>query len=329
MRELKFHSEKETLARLFCYHLGNKRRDSEFCKLVFVDKPLDDPNRDCTGYLTTKFHACLVIPIPSLRPRRQSVGTCCAACFPREIPLETLGYLWYSFTAFFRDPQMHYNETTAPEAWNLNNFRIGNTHKCHSRFRTPHAQIFLKGLQIVATIIIGLLAWDSTDRATASKCYAEAIQLAKTRPPFDCLGAGNQKPNEEVARNTKHFNYFVALQVKETKDNLATLIGNDIWQVGLAKAAEEILNTGNFTSPGLRREGVNVLLPVTRIEGDGTMRTVNNVMLASDGCANCGKRDVKLHRCSRCHKVAYCDAQCQRQNWKIHKATLCEEKTKV
>ncbi|KAF5319880.1 hypothetical protein D9758_017857 [Tetrapyrgos nigripes] len=255
-----------------------------------------------------------------------------AARHPSEMPEETIGCLWMNFTGFLRDPQMHYNEDTAPEAWKLlNNFRIGNTHKWHSRFKTIHAQMVLKGLQIVATMTIGLLAWDKQDRATAAKRYAEALKLAKTHPPFDCLGdsAGKEPPNKEVARTIKHFEYYVADQVKQTKDNLAMLIGNDIWNIGFAQAVDEILNTGNVTSPGLRREGVDTLLPVTRIEGDGTVKTVNNMMLASDGCANCGKRDVKLQRCSRCLKVAYCGAGCQKENWKIHKATLCGKKTKA
>ncbi|THU85533.1 hypothetical protein K435DRAFT_822386 [Dendrothele bispora CBS 962.96] len=248
---------------------------------------------------------------------------------PVDSPLETLGFLWQNFTGFFRDASLTYNEKTAPEAWKLLcNFRIGNTHKCHSRFRTPRQKILLKGMQITANMSIGLLAWDTRDRATAAKRYAEAIKLARTHPPFDCLGDkfGKEKPNEEVAKTTKNWELFVAKHVKETKENLLTLIGNDIWNVGIAKALDEIAETGNVTGAGLRKESMNII-PMTRVEGDGTVNIVQNVVLATDGCARCGKRDVKLQRCSGCLKIAYCGRDCQTADWKNHK-TVCAKKSK-
>ncbi|KAK7438617.1 hypothetical protein VKT23_017950 [Stygiomarasmius scandens] len=248
---------------------------------------------------------------------------------PAEWPQELLGHLWQNFTGFFRDPRMRYNEKAAPDAWKLLcNFRIGNTHKCHARFRTPRQQVLLKGLQIVANMTIGILAWDKEDRATAAKRYADALKLAKTHPPFDCLGdsSGKEKPNEELAKTTKHLELFVAVNVKEIKDNLAKLIGNDIWNVGMAKALEEIAETGKVTAAGLRKESVK--MPMTRIEGDGTVTVTENIVLATDGCAKCGKRDVKLQRCSRCRKTAYCGPECQAEDWKNHKATVCVKKTK-
>jgi hypothetical protein len=38
-------------------------------------------------------------------------------------------------------------------------------------------------------------------------------------------------------------------------------------------------------------------------------------------CARCGKhgRRARLLACSRCHGIAYCDAQCQKQHWATHK----------
>ncbi|KAL8438467.1 hypothetical protein Efla_002217 [Eimeria flavescens] len=36
-------------------------------------------------------------------------------------------------------------------------------------------------------------------------------------------------------------------------------------------------------------------------------------------CENCGKEDVPLRRCGGCQKVFYCGAQCQREDWRLHK----------
>lgn len=39
-------------------------------------------------------------------------------------------------------------------------------------------------------------------------------------------------------------------------------------------------------------------------------------------CMTCGKTKPKLKKCAKCRKVFYCSAECQRQNWKSHRA-LC------
>ena len=36
-------------------------------------------------------------------------------------------------------------------------------------------------------------------------------------------------------------------------------------------------------------------------------------------CGYCGKKPSKPHRCARCHKVLYCDSECQKAHWKEHK----------
>ena len=36
-------------------------------------------------------------------------------------------------------------------------------------------------------------------------------------------------------------------------------------------------------------------------------------------CSHCGKRGLKLKRCSVCKQEFYCGAQCQNANWKRHK----------
>jgi len=36
-------------------------------------------------------------------------------------------------------------------------------------------------------------------------------------------------------------------------------------------------------------------------------------------CSQCGKQGVELKRCSRCKKVSYCGAECQKMAWNLHK----------
>eukprot|EP00753_Platysulcus_tardus_P014812 PLAT4548.1.p1 GENE.PLAT4548.1~~PLAT4548.1.p1 ORF type:complete len:363 (+),score=156.79 PLAT4548.1:11-1099(+) len=43
-------------------------------------------------------------------------------------------------------------------------------------------------------------------------------------------------------------------------------------------------------------------------------------------CANCGAEGAKL-RCSRCKKVVYCNAKCQRSDWRFHKR-ICQKPKK-
>ena len=38
-------------------------------------------------------------------------------------------------------------------------------------------------------------------------------------------------------------------------------------------------------------------------------------------CENCGMIIQRIHICSGCRKVAYCNKQCQRTHWKTHKKT--------
>ncbi len=41
-----------------------------------------------------------------------------------------------------------------------------------------------------------------------------------------------------------------------------------------------------------------------RYEADGRVTFERNVVIASDACAACEKRDMKLQKCSRCKKVS-------------------------
>ena len=38
-----------------------------------------------------------------------------------------------------------------------------------------------------------------------------------------------------------------------------------------------------------------------------------------DQCSNCQRNDEHLHACSRCQLVQYCNHQCQKEHWEIHK----------
>ena len=49
-------------------------------------------------------------------------------------------------------------------------------------------------------------------------------------------------------------------------------------------------------------------------------------------CESCGVSIKRIHICSRCRKVAYCNRQCQQNHWKQHKkacATTSKKKTEV
>ncbi|KAI1481710.1 hypothetical protein F4774DRAFT_407591 [Daldinia eschscholtzii] len=49
--------------------------------------------------------------------------------------------------------------------------------------------------------------------------------------------------------------------------------------------------------------------------------------MVSKVCMNCGERDVDL-RCSRCKMARYCDANCQRAEWPLHKK-VCQPREGV
>jgi len=40
-------------------------------------------------------------------------------------------------------------------------------------------------------------------------------------------------------------------------------------------------------------------------------------------CSQCGKKGSELKRCGRCNRAWYCDAECQKVHWKVHKPA-CE-----
>ncbi|TCD62460.1 hypothetical protein EIP91_006830 [Steccherinum ochraceum] len=48
-------------------------------------------------------------------------------------------------------------------------------------------------------------------------------------------------------------------------------------------------------------------------------RNGEETLLDEKKCRSCGKTDVALKICSKCHTVKYCSAECQRKDWSVHK----------
>jgi len=57
----------------------------------------------------------------------------------------------------------------------------------------------------------------------------------------------------------------------------------------------------------------------------GVYRTTKEIQREAKQCATCGEALANPKKCSRCHKVAYCNAQHQKQHWKEHKKS-CKAK---
>lgn len=66
------------------------------------------------------------------------------------------------------------------------------------------------------------------------------------------------------------------------------------------------------------KEKLHCLLEVSR--GGGSAACQLPVDCMKDECSHCAVRCHKMRQCS-CLKVAYCDASCQRADWKVHKKT--------
>jgi len=221
------------------------------------------------------------------------------AIVPDEAPEEALCFIWMNFLGFFRDPAMNFTAETSPEAYKLLKSFRPSAQKEYTRFRGERGQTVLKAMQITAGLTLGLLAWDKKDRATAAKRYKEAIDLAQTHPPFVTMSPG-----------VKHLEKWVAKELAQAKDNMDVLVRNDIIN-------SEVLKAKGEGGGDLRKEVVSV--PNTRIEDTGKVSREEEVMVATDKCATCGVRGVKMPRCSLCKSVAYCGTACQKADWKAHK----------
>lgn len=203
------------------------------------------------------------------------------AMVPPEMPKETLGFVWNSFTGFIRDPAIPTTPESDPEAFKLlNSFRPGHSTPHPRLERTPRGQLLLKGMQVVAGLTLGLHAWDKKDRATAAKRYREALQVADT-VNLPAAPRGLEK--------------WMSIQIQEVRDNLAMLMENDTRNAA-------VLNAAGIPDPH-RRDVVNLPMPTAVIHGNGEVSVEHTTMFASNACAKCGKRDVRLLRCGKCRQV--------------------------
>jgi len=160
-------------------------------------------------------------------------------------------------------------------------------------------------MQITAGLTLGLLAWDNRDRATAAKRYREALNLAATHPPFTDLPPG-----------TVGLEKWVYLDLQQVKVNLDHLVQNDTINA-------QMLGGDASGSAPKRKDVVDLPLPQMRFEKSGEVTFEDTLKFATNACAKCGKRDVKLDCCSRCKKVFYCGTECQKADWKVHRVSSC------
>jgi hypothetical protein len=204
---------------------------------------------------------------------------------PDGSPQEILTAAWRNFLGFFRDPAMSFTKASHPEAYKLlNSFRPGasSKNKSHARLqRSPRGRLLLTGMQVTAGLTLGLMAWDRHDRAAAAKCYQEAIDLARTHPPF-------------MAPGTVGFEKWVSLDIKEAQKNLAVLVQNDKLYATMAERV-------NGSAP-TRRDIIE--LPRARIDKTGQQTVETRTMMATDVCGNCQERKAKLMYCSACKKIS-------------------------
>ncbi|KAG6889404.1 hypothetical protein C0992_005326 [Termitomyces sp. T32_za158] len=194
---------------------------------------------------------------------------------PDDMPQELLGMVWRNFVGFFRDPQMNFTEENSPEAYKLlNSFRPSS--KGHPRLeQTERGKILLKGMQITAALTLGLLAWDKGDRATAAKRYREGIEVANAHQAFLNLPFG-----------TKGWELYVYQDLQDVKGNLGTIVEND-------EINAEIVKEASGEEPK-RKEVVDLPLPQVRLDKTGAVIVEDTVKFATNACAKCGRRDVKL-----------------------------------
>lgn len=214
-------------------------------------------------------------------------------------------------TGFLRDPAMNFTAANSPEVYDLvASFRSASSpdERYPVFSRTPKSKLILTALSGAASYTLGLLAWDSKNRAKASKYYQEAIQTYETEPVFTALRASSQLAKWANGTYT------------ETRDNLGILLRQD------ALLAAETGNTGS------RKDVAQV--PTMRTDKHGKAEMMDKHEFASSECDYCRKRSVKLLVCSRCKSAsckscpsvfyciglnggtdADCDATCQKAHW--------------
>jgi len=231
---------------------------------------------------------------------------------PPNFPTETLAMVFQNLCGFFRDPAMNYTEKTAPEAYKLLfSFRPNST-RDYSRFRTPRAQLLKKAMQANAGMTLGLLAWDAKDRATAAKRYQEVLDIGAGEPAF----------NGQQGRPAPGLETWGAEAVQQARDNLAVIVRND-------ETNAQVLKMMGVPGGSARREVHPV--PNVRVEAreGNAPKQEESIMFATDQCGQCEARGAKLLRCSRCTKIRYCNADCQKAHWPEHKKSCVKVKAAV
>lgn len=170
---------------------------------------------------------------------------------------------------------------TQPEAYKyLKTFSVS-AKKPHPEFdKNARTKLILLMMQVSAGHCLGLMAWDKRDRATAAKRYKETLDYVDSIPGMSTINP-----------SAKHLEYCIQTDVQEIRDNLERILTNDSINLLLSN------------TDAARRTTVNV--PNVRMEFDGTISKEKTVIIASDACNTCGKRDVKLSKCQRC-KTAHC-----------------------
>jgi len=197
---------------------------------------------------------------------------------------------------------MPFSRDESSEGWKLLLSFKPNSNNNHPKFQgSPRAKIMLKALQVTAGLTLGVLAWDRGNRPLAAKRYTEAIEVANTYPGFT-------QPNPLPGLET-----YIHSDLQDAKDNLATLKRND---------DDHALRSGQSAC---RKDFVDI--NNVRVEGDGNIRITDSVQIATDACANCGKREAKMKKCSKCKTVPYCGRECQIADWRAHKARCREVET--
>lgn len=147
---------------------------------------------------------------------------------------------------------------------------------------TDMGKLLLKGMQITAGITLGILAWDSQDRATAAKRCSEAFDLAAcTHAPNNC----------DPSLTKTCLEMYVANEVNTARKTFATLKANDAAKTSVV---------GREGDVG-RRERLEVIN--LRMEGDGWVVLRDEFHVATDVCARCGKKQVKIKQCKKCKNI--------------------------
>lgn len=215
-------------------------------------------------------------------------------------PYELLLMVWRNLNGFLRDPQLGLNADNSPKAYNLIlsyrspplassaiNESKTKTIDDYPMFKRRGARgaLVLDTMRITAGLTLGLMAWDKRDRATAALRYQEALALA------------DKYADMLVTKPTRGLEGWLAVDVGQMRDNLAVLVLNDQVQAtmvdGPTQRRQEVATA----------DGGKANLQTWRVEGNGEVSLQTGHTFATDVCASCDKRGVKLFKCSRCQRI--------------------------